>query len=349
MKPSPIVEKLTKVDAITVGMKVTHPARGKGEVVRVELEVPHARVLADARGRRRRRRIGASERRHRVALARLVALARPLPLGRQVRLLPHREPPAAPGPPRSRRTRGTRERRLVVFAGSGSRYDPGVSRLIVENVRSSYSSSSTLLVDSPKVWAMILTTYRAAGVVYDMTQATADGAVILGDKEHPEVTEIYNTGCVVDLAEALMGKGGNDLCLEMKAYNDHDEAAKQASARPRRSGGSGSRRVAWATRGAAARALPCDGGFSDVAVLINPVEVRNSPLSVQEASTSQKHLVKCHQNRTVGAQMGRTIGKATQREQCQRETNIYMCTLAPILMTYMIIKLVTTPTLQANI
>ena len=34
------------------------------------------------------------------------------------------------------------------------------------------------------------------------------------------MTEIYNTGCVVDLAEALMGKGGSDLCLEMKAYND---------------------------------------------------------------------------------------------------------------------------------
>ena len=44
--------------------------------------------------------------------------------------------------------------------------------------------------------------------------------MVLGDKEHPEVTEIYNDGHIVDLAEALMGKGGTDLCLEMKAYAD---------------------------------------------------------------------------------------------------------------------------------
>ena len=60
----------------------------------------------------------------------------------------------------------------------------------------------------------------ALRVLHDATQASASHAVVLGDKEHPETTEIYNTGCVVDLAESLMGKGGRDLCLEMKAYSD---------------------------------------------------------------------------------------------------------------------------------
>ena len=44
--------------------------------------------------------------------------------------------------------------------------------------------------------------------------------MVLGDKSCPEVTAIYNEGCVVDLAEGLMGKGGSDLCLEFKAWND---------------------------------------------------------------------------------------------------------------------------------
>ena len=43
---------------------------------------------------------------------------------------------------------------------------------------------------------------------------------MLGDKENPETTEIYNVGCIVDLAEAGMGHGGGDLTLEFKAYND---------------------------------------------------------------------------------------------------------------------------------
>ena len=60
----------------------------------------------------------------------------------------------------------------------------------------------------------------ALRVVHDASQASASHAVVLGDKEHPEITEIYNTGCAVDLAESLMGKGGSDLCLEMKAYSD---------------------------------------------------------------------------------------------------------------------------------
>ena len=30
---------------------------------------------------------------------------------------------------------------------------------------------------------------------------------------------IYNDGCVVDLAEERMGKGGGDLCVELKVYN----------------------------------------------------------------------------------------------------------------------------------
>ena len=45
-------------------------------------------------------------------------------------------------------------------------------------------------------------------VWHDATQTTATQAVVLGDKEHPDIYEIYNVGCVVDLAEAQMGEGG---------------------------------------------------------------------------------------------------------------------------------------------
>ena len=58
------------------------------------------------------------------------------------------------------------------------------------------------------------------GTFIHATQASAAHAVVLGDKSCPEVTAIYNEGCVVDLAEGLMGKGGSDLCLEFKAWND---------------------------------------------------------------------------------------------------------------------------------
>jgi hypothetical protein len=44
--------------------------------------------------------------------------------------------------------------------------------------------------------------------------------VVLGDKEHPELYEVFNEGCVVDLAEGRMGDGGGDLCVENKAYFD---------------------------------------------------------------------------------------------------------------------------------
>ena len=58
----------------------------------------------------------------------------------------------------------------------------------------------------------------ALRVWHDATQATANHAVILGDKERPELYELYNVGCVVDLAEEQMGAGGGDLCVELKAY-----------------------------------------------------------------------------------------------------------------------------------
>jgi hypothetical protein len=60
-------------------------------------------------------------------------------------------------------------------------------------------------------------------VLHDCTQATASGAVVLGDKEHPEVYAIHNEGegsCVVDLVEVGMGAGGHDLCVEHKAWSD---------------------------------------------------------------------------------------------------------------------------------
>ena len=60
-------------------------------------------------------------------------------------------------------------------------------------------------------------------VWHDATQAVAAGAVVLGDKEQPEVYAIYNEGagsCVVDLAEAGLGHGGADLCVEHKVWGD---------------------------------------------------------------------------------------------------------------------------------
>jgi len=36
-------------------------------------------------------------------------------------------------------------------------------------------------------------------VWHDAHQATATHAVVLGDKEQPEVYKIYNDGCVVDI------------------------------------------------------------------------------------------------------------------------------------------------------
>ena len=60
----------------------------------------------------------------------------------------------------------------------------------------------------------------ALRVLHSATQASATHTVVLGDKENPETTAIYNDGCVVDLAEGLTGHGGHDLCLEFKAWND---------------------------------------------------------------------------------------------------------------------------------
>ena len=60
-------------------------------------------------------------------------------------------------------------------------------------------------------------------VWHDATQAVATGSVVLGDKEQPEVYAIYNEGegsCVVDLAEAGLGHGGADLCVEHKVWGD---------------------------------------------------------------------------------------------------------------------------------
>ena len=59
----------------------------------------------------------------------------------------------------------------------------------------------------------------ALRVWHDAHQATATGAVIMGDKEKPELYTIYNDGCIVDLAEEGMGKGGGDLCVEVKVYS----------------------------------------------------------------------------------------------------------------------------------
>ena len=43
--------------------------------------------------------------------------------------------------------------------------------------------------------------------------------IVMGDKSSPELYALYNDGCVVDLAEERMGKGGGDLCIELKVWN----------------------------------------------------------------------------------------------------------------------------------
>ena len=55
---------------------------------------------------------------------------------------------------------------------------------------------------------------------HDAHQATATHAVVMGDKTKEEVYAIYNEGCVVDLAEERMGKGGGDRCVELKVYSN---------------------------------------------------------------------------------------------------------------------------------
>ena len=54
---------------------------------------------------------------------------------------------------------------------------------------------------------------------HDATQATAAHSVVMGDKSTPDLYNLYNTGCVVDLAEERMGAGGSDLCVEVKCWS----------------------------------------------------------------------------------------------------------------------------------
>ena len=51
-------------------------------------------------------------------------------------------------------------------------------------------------------------------------QSVSTGAVVLGDKQHPDVTADFNTTCVVDLGERKEGYGGRDVCVEVKAWAD---------------------------------------------------------------------------------------------------------------------------------
>ena len=60
----------------------------------------------------------------------------------------------------------------------------------------------------------------ALRVWHDATQATATGAVVLGDKEDPDTYAIFNEGCVVDLGEVGTGRSGGDVCCELKAWTD---------------------------------------------------------------------------------------------------------------------------------
>ena len=56
-------------------------------------------------------------------------------------------------------------------------------------------------------------------VWHDMAQASATTAVVLGDKERPEVYRIYNDGHVLDLGEPRQGKGGVDRVIENKVFD----------------------------------------------------------------------------------------------------------------------------------
>ena len=60
-------------------------------------------------------------------------------------------------------------------------------------------------------------------------QAPTTQSVVLGDKTDPETYKIYNDGCVVDLAEEQMGKGGGDLCVEVKAWDSISKSALSAA------------------------------------------------------------------------------------------------------------------------
>ena len=56
-------------------------------------------------------------------------------------------------------------------------------------------------------------------VWHDMAQASTTSTVIMGDKEQPEVYNIYNSGHVLDLGEPRQGKGGVDCVIENKVFD----------------------------------------------------------------------------------------------------------------------------------
>ena len=63
-----------------------------------------------------------------------------------------------------------------------------------------------------------------------MVQSVATGAVVLGDKQHPDVTADFNTTCVVDLGERKEGYGGRDVCVEVKAWADDGKNSSRHAA-----------------------------------------------------------------------------------------------------------------------
>ena len=65
-------------------------------------------------------------------------------------------------------------------------------------------------------------------VWHDMAQASATSDVIMGDKEQPEVYNIYNSGHVLDLGEPRQGKGGVDRVIENKVFDPICESRPDA-------------------------------------------------------------------------------------------------------------------------
>ena len=60
-----------------------------------------------------------------------------------------------------------------------------------------------------------------------MTRAVAIGQVVQGDKEKPELTDMINTTCAVDLAELEGDEAtGADVCQE---YNDSRRSPRAAA------------------------------------------------------------------------------------------------------------------------
>ena len=99
---------------------------------------------------------------------------------------------------------------------------------------------------------------RSLRVWHDMAQASATSDVVMGDKEKPEVYNIYNDTHVLDLGEPFQGKGGVDRVVENKVFDPTSESRPNASCGRRghtHAFGNTEERAIWGNRGVRA----CEG------------------------------------------------------------------------------------------